>query len=70
MKAKIIIVALIISLIPFFDAFSEEKTIEGEISLTGMYVGVEGEEGGKAKFTEYRELQENGGFYGRERGEK
>ena len=67
MKAKIIIVALIISLIPFFDAFSEEKTIEGEISLTGMYVGVEGEEGGKAKFTEYRDLQENGGFYGRAR---
>ena len=67
MKAKIIIVALIISLIPFFDAFSEEKTIEGEISLTGKYVGVEGEEGGKAKFTEYRDLQENGGFYGRAR---
>jgi MtrB/PioB family decaheme-associated outer membrane protein len=67
MKAKIIIVALIISLIPFLDAFSEDKTIEGEITVTGKYIGVEGEEGGKAKFTEYRDLQENGGFYGRAR---
>src|SRR4030042_5000054 len=65
MKAKIIIVALTISLIPFFDSFSEEKTIEGEISVTGKYIGVEGGEGGKTKFTEYRDLQENGGCYGR-----
>jgi MtrB/PioB family decaheme-associated outer membrane protein len=67
MKAKIIIFALIISLIPFFDAFSQDKTIEGEISFTGMYIGVEGEEGGKAKFTEYKDLREDGGFYGRAR---
>ena len=70
MKAKAIIVVLIISLVPFLEAFpeekaSEERTIEGEISITGKYIGVEGEEGGKAKFTEYRDLQENGGFYGR-----
>jgi MtrB/PioB family decaheme-associated outer membrane protein len=67
MRARIIIFALVISLIPFLDAFSEDKTIEGEISVTGKYIGVEGEEGGKAKFTEYRDLQENGGFYGRAR---
>lgn len=70
MKTKTIIVALIISLVPFLDAFPEEKTseeriIEGEISVTGKYIGVDGEGGGEAKFTEYRDLQENGGFYGR-----
>src|SRR4030042_1670857 len=67
MKTKIIISVLMISLIPFYNAFSADQVIEGEISLTGMYVGVEGEEGGKAKFTEYRDLQENGGLYGRAR---
>lgn len=67
MKAKMITFALIVSLIPFFNAFSQEKTIEGEISATGKYVGVKGEGGGKAKFTEYRDLQEHGGLYGRAR---
>ncbi len=56
-----------ICLVPFFNAFSQEKTIEGEISATGKYVGVKGEGGGEAKFTEYRDLQENGGLYGRAR---
>jgi MtrB/PioB family decaheme-associated outer membrane protein len=67
MKAKTILFVLIISLVPFFDAFSQEKTIEGEISATGKYVGVKGEGGGEAKFTEYRDLQEDGGLYGRGR---
>ena len=67
MKPKIIISVLIFSLIPFWGAFSQEKAVEGEISLTGKYVGIEGERGGKAKFTEYRDLQENGGLYGRAR---
>ncbi len=67
MKAKMILFALIISLVPFFNALSQEKTIEGEISATGKYVNVKGEGGGEAKFTEYRDLQENGGLYGRAR---
>jgi hypothetical protein len=67
MKAKMIIFAWMICLVPFFNAFSQEKTIEGEISATGKYVGVKGEGGGEAKFTEYRDLQENGGLYGRAR---
>jgi MtrB/PioB family decaheme-associated outer membrane protein len=71
MKTQVIIFGLILSLIPFSNAFSEEKIeekiIEGEISATGKYVGVEGEEGGKAKFTEYSDLKEEGGFYGRAR---
>ena len=77
MKSKIIIVVLIIGLVALSNAFpeektseektSEEKTIEGEISVTGKYIGVEGEKGGKAKFTEYRDLKEDGGFYGRAR---
>ncbi|MBM4337978.1 MAG: hypothetical protein FJ110_00380 [Deltaproteobacteria bacterium] len=65
MKFKIIISVMIFSLLPFGSAFSQDKSVQGEISLTGQYVGIEGERGGKAKFTEYRDLQENGGVYGR-----
>jgi DNA polymerase-1 len=61
------IFALVISLIPFLDALSQEKTIEGEISATGKYLSVKGEGGGEAKFTEYRDLEESGGLYGRVR---
>ncbi len=67
MKTKIIISVLMICLIPFYNAFSADQVIEGEITGVGKYIGVEGGEGGKAKFTEYRDLRENGGFYGRAR---
>jgi len=67
MKAKIIILALIISLVPLSNAFSQDKTIEGKVSLEGILVDVDGKEGGRAKFTEYRDLREDGGFYGRAR---
>ena len=63
MKARMIIFVLILSLVPFFNAFPQEKTIEGEISATGKYIDVTDHEGGKAKFTEYRDLQENGGLF-------
>jgi len=65
MKAKIIILALIISLVPLSNAFSQDKTIE--VSLEGILMDVDGKEGGRAKFTEYRDLREDGGFYGRVR---
>jgi MtrB/PioB family decaheme-associated outer membrane protein len=67
MKSRIIILALIVSLVPLSDAFAQDKTIEGEVSLKGIFVDVDGGEGGKAKFTEYRDLKEDGGFYGRAR---
>jgi MtrB/PioB family decaheme-associated outer membrane protein len=67
MKVKIIIVAMIISLVPLTSVFSQDKPIEGEVSLKGILVDVDGKEGGKAKFTEYRDLREDGGFYGRAR---
>ncbi|HMK51679.1 MAG TPA: MtrB/PioB family outer membrane beta-barrel protein [Thermodesulfobacteriota bacterium] len=67
MKTKIIIFALMTCVIPGFNAFSEDLTIEGELAGTGEYIGVTGEGGGKAKFTEYRDLKEHGGFYGRGR---
>ena len=67
MKAKIIVLALIIGLVPFSSAFSQDKTIEGEVSLEGIFVDVDAKEGGRAKFTEYRDLREDGGFYGRAR---
>jgi len=67
MRTKIIIFALMICLIPLYNAFSQGTSIEGEISATGKYIGVTGDEGGKAKFTEYRDLKEHGGLYGRGR---
>jgi MtrB/PioB family decaheme-associated outer membrane protein len=67
MKAKIIILVFIISLVPLSNAFSQDKTVEGEVSLKGIYVDVDAKEGGKAKFTEYRDLKEDGGLYGRAR---
>ncbi len=67
MKTKIFILALITSLFPLPNAFPQDKTIEGEVALEGIFVDVEGGEGGKAKFTEYRDLKEDGGFYGRAR---
>jgi MtrB/PioB family decaheme-associated outer membrane protein len=67
MKVKIVVLALIIGLVPFSSAFSQDKPIEGEVSLKGIFVDVKGGEGGKAKFTEYRDLREDGGFYGRAR---
>ena len=52
---------------PFTNAFPLEDTIEGEVSVEGILADVDGEGGGKAKFTEYRDLKENGGVYGRAR---
>ncbi len=65
MKAKITILTLILSLMALSDAFPQDKTIEGEISLEGVWVDVDAKEGGKAKFTEYRDLEEDGAAYGR-----
>ncbi len=65
MKTRIVVLSVIISFALFSNAYPQDKAIEGEISLTGVWVNVDGKEGGKAKFTEYRDLKEDGGFYGR-----
>jgi MtrB/PioB family decaheme-associated outer membrane protein len=67
MRRIITILVLVICLIPFSRAFSEEARIEGEISAVGKYIGVDAAGGGEAKFTEYRDLREHGGLYGRAR---
>jgi MtrB/PioB family decaheme-associated outer membrane protein len=67
MKTKIIILVLIVGLVPLTGAFPQDKPIEGEVSLNGMWIGLDGKEGGRAKFTEYRDLKEDGGAYGRAR---
>ncbi len=55
-------------LLPLSYAFSQDtKTIEGEVELTGVWIDVHGQEGGKAKFTEYRDLREDGAVFGRAR---
>jgi MtrB/PioB family decaheme-associated outer membrane protein len=67
MKSRVIILTLIMSLVPLSNAFPEDKTTDGEVSLEGIFVDVKGGGGGKAKFTEYKDLKEDGGFYGRAR---
>jgi len=68
MKARIIIVTMMVCLLPLSSAFSQDyKTIEGEVGLTGVWIDVHGKEGGKAKFTEYRDLREDGAVFGRAR---
>ena len=68
MKMRIIIIALMICLVPLSYAFPQDnKTIEGEIGVTGVWFDVHGKEGGKAKFTEYRDLKEDGAVFGRAR---
>jgi MtrB/PioB family decaheme-associated outer membrane protein len=59
MKLKTIVYILILSLIPLANAFSEERTIEGNISVTGKIVDVNADGGGKAKFTEYKDLEDD-----------
>ena len=57
-----------ICLLPLSYAFSQDtKTIEGEVELTGVWIDVHGQEGGKAKFTEYRDLKKDGAVFGRAR---
>ncbi len=58
---------MIVSLIPLSSAFPLDDAVEGEVSLTGILADVNGKEGGRAKFTEYKDLKEHGGVYGRAR---
>lgn len=60
MKLKITIFAAILCLSPFFDIFAEEDQFKGEITLTGVFRDINGNE---AKFKEYNDLRS--GAYGR-----
>ena len=60
MKLKIIISAVILCLSPFFDIFAEESEFKGEITLTGVFRDINGNE---AKFNEYNDSRN--GAYGR-----
>jgi len=66
MKTKIIIVlSVMINLALLSNAFPQDKPLEGEVSFKGIWLSLDAKEGGRAKFTEYRDLKEDGGFYGR-----
>jgi len=67
MKTKTIMLSVMISLALLSNAFTQDRAIEGEISFKGIWLGLDAKEGGRAKFTEYRDLREDGGFYGRAR---
>jgi MtrB/PioB family decaheme-associated outer membrane protein len=67
MKWKIATLTLIVLLVPFSYGFSEEVTVEGIVGVEGLYSGVIAGEGGKAKFTEYRDLRQGFSAFGRAR---
>ena len=52
MKTKFIMLSVMISLALLSNAFPQDKPLEGEVSLKGMWVGLDAKEGGRAKFTE------------------
>ena len=64
MKWKIATFTLIVVLVSFSYSFSEEVTVEGEVGAEGVYAGVTGDEGGRAKFTEYRDLRQGVSVFG------
>ena len=55
---------MLLNLATFSTALSEEVKLEGEVGAKGVYAGVTGEEGGRAKFTEYRDLQQGVSIFG------
>ena len=65
MKTKFIMLSVMISLALLSNAFPQDKPFEGEVSFKDIWLGLDAKEGGRAKFTEYRDLKEDGGFYGR-----
>ena len=54
-----------IGLMAFSNAFCEEVQLEGEVGVQGVYAGVKGGEGGRAKFTEYRDLEQGVSVFGK-----
>ena len=53
MKAKVLMMVLIFTLLTSLNAFAEDRTISGEVTVIPEYVDVKG---GKAKFNEYRDI--------------
>ncbi len=63
---------MMVILVPFSYGFSEEAavesekvTVEGEVGAEGVYAGVRANEGGRAKFTEYRDLRQGFSAFGK-----
>ncbi len=50
---------MILSLVPFWNAIAQERTLTGEVSLAPAQVDIKGN---RAKFNEYRDLRD--GVYG------
>ncbi len=65
MNWRTALLTLITVLVPFSSGFAEEITAEGEVGAEGVYAGVRGGEGGKAKFTEYRDLRQGFSMFGK-----
>jgi MtrB/PioB family decaheme-associated outer membrane protein len=59
MRSRIILFAVIFSLLPFYPSFADGYRIESDIQATGKLLDIDGNE---AKFNEYRDIKD--GLYG------
>jgi len=59
MKSRVFLLVMILSLVPWWNASAQEKTLPGEVSVVPMQVDIKGN---RAKFNEYRDLRD--GVYG------
>src|SRR5512147_1439865 len=58
MKSKVFLLVMILSLVPFWSAPAQERTLAGEVGAASTRVDIKGNQ---AKFNEYRDLR-NGAY--------
>jgi hypothetical protein len=55
MQSRVFLLAMFLSLAPCGNAFAQERTLAGEVSLTPAQVDIKGN---RAKFNEYRDVRD------------
>ncbi len=55
MESRLLLLVMILSLVPCWNASAQEKTLAGEVSVAPMQVDIKGN---RAKFNEYRDLRD------------
>jgi hypothetical protein len=55
MKCRVLLLVMILSLVPFWNASAQERTLAGDVWAAPMQVDIKGN---RAKFNEYRDLHD------------
>ncbi len=55
MKSRVLLLVMILSLVPFWNASAQERTLAGDVWVAPMQVDIKGN---GAKFNEYRDLRD------------